>query len=265
MRLCVRLRPLLGAPGPGALEYDKTAHALRVATQPRATAVALPPRVAFLDDTVTDDHVFHAHAPPGLRALVVYGQTGSGKTHTLEHAMRRHVARALRARPLALAVIEIYNEKVWDILAPRTPRALKLCDNATEPCRTPPTRQRINSVEAFDQQLRLVAHLRFQGASRLNAQSSRSHMVYRICDGEAVTTFVDLAGNEKGRHSLCHREAAHINQSLFAFKECLRRRAAGAAHVPYRRSQLTRVLRPLLQAPAGHALFVPRCTPARRA
>ena len=32
------------------------------ATQPRAIAVALPPRVAFLDDTVTDDHVFHAHS-----------------------------------------------------------------------------------------------------------------------------------------------------------------------------------------------------------
>ena len=98
MRLCVRLRPLLDTPGPSALEYDKHAHALRVATRPRATTVALPPRVAFLDDTVTDDHVFNAHAPPGLRALVVYGQTGSGKTHTLEHAMRRHVARALRAR-----------------------------------------------------------------------------------------------------------------------------------------------------------------------
>ena len=231
MQLCVRERPLLDVPGPSAIEYDKKEHAVRVHCT-RHIVAALPPRVAFLGAAVTDDHFFNAHVPPALRALVVYGQTGSGKTHTLERAMRRHVARALARGPLAIAAIEIYNEKVWDVLAPHTPRQLQLCDHDPEPCRTPPARTRIASVDAFDHQMRQIAHLRFQGASRLNTQSSRSHLIYRVHDKNTVTTFVDLAGNEKGRHSFCHREAAHINQSLFAFKECSPPRRAPPRALP---------------------------------
>ena len=170
MRLCVRERPLLDTPPPSVIEYDKARHALHV-RRARREAVPLPPRARFLDAETTDTHIFNAHVP-ALRAMIVYGQTGSGKTHTLERAMRGHAARALARGALELAAIEIYNEKVWDILAPCTPRPLRLCDNDPDPCRTPPTYTRVTSLHSFDQKMQHIGHLRFQGASRLNAQSS---------------------------------------------------------------------------------------------
>merc|ERR1712137_321435 len=42
------------------------------------------------------------------------------------------------------------------------------------------------------------------------------------------------------------KEAAEINNSLMVLKACLEARAAGKAHIPYRESQLTRVLRDAL-------------------
>ena len=86
------------------------------------------------------------------------------------------------------------------------------------------------------------------------------YYVYNTARG-APKIFVDLAGTEKGRFSLCHREAAHINQSLFALKECIRRLASGDAHIPFRQSQLTRLLRTLFVPPAL-LLFIATLHPA---
>ena len=91
-------------------------------------------------------------------------------------------------------------------------------------CRPEPRRVPVRGPQDFRALLRHVQRSRFSGQSKLNAHSSRSHLIYTIYEKGQThgTLFVDLAGNEKARFSYCHREAAHINQSLFAFKECLR-------------------------------------------
>ena len=66
-----------------------------------------------------------------------------------------------------------------------------------------------------------------------------------------MLTLVDLAGNERNAASLHDsdakliREAAQINTSLMALKNCIRARAAGE-YANYRESKLTRLLQDAL-------------------
>lgn len=58
---------------------------------------------------------------------------------------------------------------------------------------------------------------------------------------------MDLAGNERGSETANDRrvraEGAEINKSLLALKECIRAMATNQKHLPFRGSQLTKVLR----------------------
>lgn len=61
-------------------------------------------------------------------------------------------------------------------------------------------------------------------------------------------SFIDLAGNERGADtSSANRqtrmEGAEINKSLLALKECIRALGKQSAHLPFRVSKLTQVLR----------------------
>ena len=59
---------------------------------------------------------------------------------------------------------------------------------------------------------------------------------------------MDLAGCEKAKTSICEnrrdfKENGGINQSLFALKECIRALLQKKSHIPYRRCELTKVLK----------------------
>merc|ERR1712100_724705 len=93
-------------------------------------------------------------------------------------------------------------------------------------------------------------------ATQANDTSSRSHAVYRIrlyteatqANDTAVLTLVDCAGSERNADSTHHdaqslKDAAEINSTIFALKECFRvMRSSKAQQPPYRSSLLTRVL-----------------------
>jgi kinesin family protein 4/21/27 len=96
---------------------------------------------------------------------------------------------------------------------------------------------------------------------RLNHSSSRSHCTFEITieqqkaveeDEEAQTiisklTLVDLAGSEKlqhYRHSDLMKESININRSLLTLGKCISALTSGKDHhVPYRESQLTKLLK----------------------
>ncbi len=63
-----------------------------------------------------------------------------------------------------------------------------------------------------------------------------------------VLTLIDCAGSERRHDSMYHsserqKESAEINASLWALKECIRARATNNSRIPYRNSNLTRILR----------------------
>ena len=63
---------------------------------------------------------------------------------------------------------------------------------------------------------------------------------------EGVMHLVDLAGSERqsatGATGATLKEGANINQSLSTLGNCINGLVAGAAHIPYRDSKLTRIL-----------------------
>merc|ERR1719160_141739 len=78
---------------------------------------------------------------------------------------------------------------------------------------------------------------------------------------------IDLAGSEAAQETLFHTErhmaqAKEINNSLATLRACLRARSTGAAHVPYRESTLTRVLKDALTDPTAATALVACVSPA---
>ena len=99
-------------------------------------------------------------------------------------------------------------------------------------------------------------NLRMSGQTSANANSSRSHAVFQIVlrvntkrrPLHGKFSLIDLAGNERGADTnsanrQTRMEGAEINKSLLALKECIRALGRKGAHLPFRASKLTQVLR----------------------
>jgi kinesin family member 2/24 len=95
--------------------------------------------------------------------------------------------------------------------------------------------------------------LRTTHTTEANDTSSRSHAICQLLlehDGKlkGKLTLVDLAGSERGSDTKSHNsqrrtESAEINTSLLSLKECIRALGQKSAHVPYRGSKLTLLLK----------------------
>merc|ERR1712178_645313 len=75
-----------------------------------------------------------------------------------------------------------------------------------------------------------------------------------------------MGGSERKEDSSHHtaerqREGAEINSSLHALKECIRALSSGAQHVPYRMSNLTRILRDSFTRPDARLTVVATVAP----
>jgi len=88
-----------------------------------------------------------------------------------------------------------------------------------------------------------------------------------------MLTLVDLAGSERKHDSMYHdadarKTGAEINSSLMALKECIRYRAMAlkesskTVHVPYRGSNLTRVLKDSLDSPEAYTCVIATASPS---
>lgn len=224
----------------------------------------------FWDETTTNAQAFASLRPLvsrfqlGLDGLILltYGQTGSGKTYTLvggpenpgllQHAVEawlelpRDAAGTSSVSPFQFQAAQIYRDKLFDLLSGNREVCFERFLHGGSSAHALHDAEDLTALMA-----RAEANKRV-GQTKLNAQSSRAHTVY-VCSraraGSDPQTLVciDLAGTEKGRYTVArHREDAResiaINQSLFALKECIRAMQRPRAHVPFRRSKLTRFL-----------------------
>mmetsp|Transcript_137678 Transcript_137678/g.348853 ORF Transcript_137678/g.348853 Transcript_137678/m.348853 type:complete len:958 (+) Transcript_137678:80-2953(+) len=224
------------------------------------------------DEEASTNDVYTAVAQPlvpwvlergGRATLFAYGQTGSGKTHTMTGIQRLladqlfdHVRRRVdEPIEISISFFEIYGGRPYDLLNNRQ-RLETLEDARNEVQIAGLTERPVTCPESMLQCIDLGNSLRTTHATAINRDSSRSHAVcavfLRLSSGGAIhakITLVDLAGSERAadsKSSIRQRrvEGAQINKSLLALKECIR--AMGdprEAHVPFRASKLTLVLR----------------------
>jgi len=224
----------------------------------------------FDEDTTTEE-VYRSVTQPlvpwaieqgGRATLFAYGQTGSGKTHTMTGIQRQlaeqifdHIRTQGEQLDVSISFFEIYGGRPYDLLNGRQ-RLETLEDARNEVQIAGLTERAACSPEALLQCIELGNSLRTTHATAINRDSSRSHAIcavfLRHASGGSIhgkLTLVDLAGSERAadsKSSIRQRrvEGAQINKSLLALKECIR--AMGdprEAHVPFRASKLTLVLR----------------------
>ncbi|KAK4297358.1 hypothetical protein Pmani_030210 [Petrolisthes manimaculis] len=163
---------------------------------------------------------------------------------------------------VSASFFEIYGGKVFDLLNSKT--KLRVLEDGKNVVQVVGLQERV--CQNVDDVLRLISlgsQVRTSGQTAANNQSSRSHAVFQIIlrnldriekQGDKAYklhgkfSLIDLAGNERGADvSSANRqtrmEGAEINKSLLALKECIRALGRRGAHLPFRASKLTQVLR----------------------
>ena len=191
-----------------------------------------------------------------MATLFMYGMTGSGKTYSTNIMFEAAPHDLLAAAgTVNLIAYELVGKRCFDLLgADKQQVHLRIgADGATHVQDT--TVREAQSAQELHAFLKEASDRRETASTGTNATSSRSHAVYQLSNPNGGTlTIIDLAGNEGNIETAYHtkeqmREAAEINSSLMALRTCLAARASGKAHVPYRESMLTRVLRDALTRP----------------
>ncbi|XP_034475919.1 kinesin-like protein KIF12 [Drosophila innubila] len=238
-----------------------------------------------------------------------YGQTGSGKTHTLtgppdlflgkpnpkdpRHGLifrsflylfqlikdRKDVNYVLKA-----SFMEIYNERVIDLLNPgsaRKPLAVRWSKKSggffVENLFTVDCEELDDLLAVLEEGMRNRA----VGSHAMNDHSSRSHTILTVhilsdqqTDGGVFLSkhgkinFVDLAGSELTKKTMSEgktlEEANNINKSLMVLGYCISSLSDNkkrTGHIPYRDSQLTKLLADSL-AGNGVTLMIACVSPA---
>jgi len=260
--------------------------------------------VAF-DEGCSQEAVYNAAGHPVIDGLLdgyngtifAYGQTGSGKTHCMfgphEQMYQTPDSRGIVPRAaqhifdriregsdgaefvLRCSLFEVYREQLRDLLDPANPN-LRIKETPRQGVFVDGLAQEFVACE--DDVVRLLragSRLRAVAATRLNQNSSRSHVIFsltceqRLGDGTeklAKLNLVDLAGSEKvwksSSSGVTLEEAKKINLSLSALGNVISALASRKVHVPYRNSKLTRILQETLGGNFKTALIV-TCAPLR--
>lgn len=184
----------------------------------------------------------------------VYGQTGSGKTHSILGAPKERgflhflLSDILEMKFQAkLSFIEIYNNKCYDILNEKK-QVFQREDYKNQFVVQNLQYKILKKEHDIEEIKNIISENRKVGVSSENSTSSRSHLQITINLGDRFIRILDLAGCEKAKKSICNnraqfKENGDINQSLFALKECIRSLVAKKTYIPYRRCELTKMLR----------------------
>ena len=183
----------------------------------------------------------------------VYGQTGSGKSHTIlgkdkEPGMLNLLLNFLASHKnlhFNINCVQIYNNKCFDLLDSNKMiferedynGKINLCNVKSVPLT-------LNFVSILD----IIKKNRNVGISGQNSESSRSHLIFQINNGNSFVKILDLAGSEKAKNSVfidksTFKENAEINKSVMALKECIRAVKRNESYIPFRGSKLTKLLK----------------------
>ncbi|KAL8594498.1 hypothetical protein ACOMHN_024943 [Nucella lapillus] len=212
-------------------------------------------------------------------SIFAYGPTGAGKTytmlgtekdpgmiprviHNLFHKLSStsssmgptSAVHAVPSHKVSFSYLEIYNEKVQDLLNP-SETDLPIREDANRNIFVAGlTEKVIKNFDDFKNLFGPASNNRTVAATKLNDRSSRSHCIVqlkvdsyregRVFHGKIY--LVDLAGSEDNRRTgnsgLRLKESGAINKSLFVLGEVVDAINNHLPRIPYRNSKLTRLL-----------------------
>ncbi|KAI7875317.1 kinesin-domain-containing protein [Lichtheimia hyalospora FSU 10163] len=239
-------------------------------------------------------------AMDGYNATVfAYGQTASGKTYgtesepgiiprSVDNVFQYIQQASTKEFVLRVSYLEIYNETIRDLLAPRNDN-LKIHEDKRRGIYVSPLTEEVvttpTDVMGIIQKGEANRHI---STTDYNLHSSRSHTIFQMVieSRERTSTsttlgpvsprvslrrdamkisqlnLIDLAGSEKAAsNSERRKEGAYINKSLLTLGTVISKltenKRSVPIHVPFRDSKLTRILQPAL---SGQAKVVVICT-----
>ncbi|GAB0135092.1 hypothetical protein EsDP_00003443 [Epichloe bromicola] len=219
--------------------------------------------------------------------IFAYGQTGSGKSYSMmgygkEIGIIPNICQEMFHRidaiqqdkttkcTVEVSYLEIYNERVRDLLNPTTKGNLKVREHpSTGPYVEDLAKLVVGSFQEIESLMDEGNKARTVAATNMNETSSRSHAVFTLMltqkkyDAEtkmemekvAKISLVDLAGSERatstGATGARLKEGAEINRSLSTLGRVIAaladlstvKKKKGATQVPYRDSVLTWLLK----------------------
>jgi hypothetical protein len=232
----------------------------------------------------TQEEVFSTAAAPLLTEfldgsdvlLFCYGSTNAGKTFTITgtkdgpgilkrslesiitQISKRECSSPKKKPKLYASYIEIYNEKIFDLLKTGKHEEIRKLgfnrEGETEVKGA--TENQLSSVADIDPVLEQGESERHRGCTELNRDSSRSHTIFRlrrqVGRRNCFLSIVDLAGCE--RLSMIHsgagsfKEACNINKSMLVLGKCIRQlkeQGSSSKKIPisYRESKLTHLFK----------------------
>ncbi|NWV08672.1 KIF9 protein, partial [Ptilonorhynchus violaceus] len=215
--------------------------------------------------------------------IMCYGQTGAGKTYTMTGATSEYKHRGIIPRAIQqifkaaaeflnvlvtvrISYLEIYNEALFDLLAPGPARGSRDTPLAIRdgPRGVYVKGLSVHHVSHEEEALNLLFEARKTqvviAEHSLNKNSSRSHCIFTMyieCRSRdyknlkclrSKITLIDLAGSERlsktGSEGQVRVEASYINKSLSFLEQLVIALAdPKREHIPFRQSKLTHVLK----------------------
>ncbi|KAJ8965902.1 hypothetical protein NQ314_003843 [Rhamnusium bicolor] len=214
--------------------------------------------------------------------ILAYGQTGSGKTHSMGTAYKGEGEMGVIPMAIteifdfvkdnfsydftiSVSFMELYQEVLYDLLSSKTRDQciLEIREDTVRGIHIPGlTEVPVQSTSEVLEALARGSLGRVTGATAMNSQSSRSHAIFTVnismntrdnCkenNKQAKLHLVDLAGSERpkktGAIGNTFKEGININKGLFVLGNvisCLGDEKAQHGFIPYRDSNLTRLLK----------------------
>nr|GMC84796.1 armadillo repeat-containing kinesin-like protein 2 [Ipomoea batatas] len=184
----------------------------------------------------------------------------------------------LETDSVSVSYLQLYMETIQDLLNPANDNIAIIEDQISGDISLPgATVVEVRDHQSFLELLQLGEGHRYAANTRMNTESSRSHAILMVHIKKSVSeiesdltgeydisshpalnfkppmlrkgklVLVDLAGSERvlksGSEGLVLEEAKSINLSLSALGKCINALAENSAHVPFRDSKLSRLLK----------------------
>ena len=238
-----------------------------------------------------NDMIFNILALPlvqssieGINSTIfAYGQTSSGKTHTIRGTATSpglimqslsylfdFIQSSQEKFQIKISFLEIYNEQINDLLDPSKTN-LEIREHPEKGIYIDKLSEFVVTCKSKAVELlNLGESLRKVAETQMNAQSSRSHSVFKVLidnsndftSKSSQFNLVDLAGSEgmtkSKNEDLRSREGSNINKSLLSLSSVIQKLSDGKGQrgfINFRDSKITRLLQPSLTGNSRTAII----------